>query len=283
MTIQIGQTPQFDFIRVPGANNPSTDSGSDDSMTRLRLFLQGFFVLLAIRRPLDVLVKPLLFMVIIHATANLCEWMILGPRAWALADRTLLTTITALPFMALVFAVVTHLDRVQQQLAELATTDALTGLRNRRSFLEQSHKAHADHRHGVLFILDADYFKSINDKHGHAVGDICLQAIARHMRDSLRRQDIIGRVGGEEFAVYLPDAPLSEARQIGQRLTGAITVELGTPDMMLTLTMSVGATQTQNDQTLEHFLTLADLALYQAKENGRARVVFWDGQAQRAA
>ena len=274
---------QFDRIRATAAKALARILGIEWSMEKIRPLLHGFFVLLAIRRPLDLVIKPLLFMVIIHAAANLAEVLLLGARAWDLADRTLLTTITALPFMALVFAVVTNLDRVQQQLAELATTDALTGLRNRRSFLEQTHRAHADNPQGVLFILDADYFKSINDKYGHAVGDLCLQAIARHMRAILRRGDIMGRVGGEEFAVYLPDAPLSEAQQIGERLTGAITVEVGSPGITVSLTLSIGAAQTQNDHSLEHFLTLADLALYQAKENGRARVVFWDAQAQRAA
>jgi len=237
--------------------------------------------LLAIRSRIDLLVKPLLFMVLIHATANLAEHLIIGLERFALSERTLLTFVTSLPFLVLVFGVITHLDRMQKQLAELATTDMLTGLNNRRSFLDRTRQAQMRHARGVLFVIDADFFKAINDKYGHAAGDICLQAIARQLRQVLRAQDIIGRVGGEEFAANLPDAPHAEATQIGERLSQAILVE-GT-DATITLTLSIGATRTHAEGVLEDFLHLADQALYRAKENGRARIVFWEGSDMTAA
>ena len=236
--------------------------------------ISRYFVLLAIRRPRDLLVKPLLFLIIIHAAANLAEILLLRDAAWKLSERTLLTTVTALPFMALVFTVVTHLDRVQQQLAQLAATDMLTGLHNRRAFMEKSNLAQLRGGSGVVLVIDADHFKKVNDLYGHAVGDACLQAIAAHLRATLRAGDVVGRLGGEEFGVFLPATTLPTATLIGQRLAKGIST--ATADTAISVTLSVGAAITGTDRPLEQALKYADDALYRAKNTGRAQLVSYD-------
>lgn len=239
--------------------------------------------LLAIRSPRDAIAKGLGFFLAINSVALAIELALNGQLSMSFWVNTLATLLTALPFMVLVFAVVTRLDRLLQRLVELATTDMLTGLPNRRAFLSQGAAALSRSDRGVLFIIDADHFKTINDKYGHAVGDLCLQAIADHLRRVLRTGDVVGRVGGEEFAAYLPDARVEHATEIGQRLTGAIEVQIEGGGVSLSFTMSVGAAETRPDGTLEHLLKLADMALYQAKRDGRARLVFWRDGVDHAA
>ncbi len=115
---------------------------------------------------------------------------------------------------------VTEAVRARQELFGLATKDALTGLRNRRYFLEGAEtefaRARRHNRGFSLLLIDADHFKKVNDSYGHAAGDRVLQGIAEICNRSLREVDLVGRLGGEEFAVAMPEADLAVACQVAR-------------------------------------------------------------------
>ena len=230
---------------------------------------------MAIRNPLDAVLKGLAFFTVINGTALSMEFLLYGEFAMPFWSRTLLTFAAALPFMVLVFWVVSHLESLQRKLADLAATDVLTGLPNRRAFFNQARRNWRTGKDGVLFIVDADHFKAINDTYGHAVGDLCLQAAAERMRAILRHADVIGRIGGEEFAVFLSEVTIEEARAMGDRLSGTILVDHGAEEPIC-MTMSVGGVENRFADTLDHLMHLADVALYQAKTLGRARLIMWE-------
>lgn len=165
--------------------------------------------------------------------------------------------------------------RLQRELWQLSRKDGLTGLNNRRTFLDLATLARSKKKKGVLLMLDADRFKEINDTHGHQVGDACLKSIAYTLRRNIRQSDVIGRIGGEEFAIYLHDTSKKQARAIGERLTMPIPFRADAVDH-LTVTLSVGAAVSQAEYSLDDIFAQADRALYEAKLTGRARLVFWD-------
>ncbi|MCE5233693.1 MAG: GGDEF domain-containing protein [Mizugakiibacter sp.] len=209
----------------------------------------------------------------------------LGPLPLLLAEPTL-STLPAqyLLYMSvtLVAAVIVHglMDdilhkhfRLEQQLRERAYSDDLTGLLARNRFLElaAARLAHSA-RQGVpvcALYLDADHFKQINDRHGHALGDQTLVALADVLRHHLRPLDLIGRVGGEEFAVLLPGLAQDEAVAVAERIRHAMH-GIRLPDDVLTV--SIGVAAQHPEQTLHELLATADTALRQAKRNGRDRV-----------
>ncbi len=174
---------------------------------------------------------------------------------------------------------VTESRRLQEQLHNLATTDALTGLANRRWFMERTEgELERCSRYGSPFSLimfDADKFKSVNDTYGHDAGDMVLKAIAEAARSVLREVDILGRLGGEEFAIGLPETAIEGGRLVAERVRLAIQdsgVELedGTT---VRFTVSLGVAEYSEDcSSLEALLKQADAALYRAKQNGRNRV-----------
>lgn len=170
--------------------------------------------------------------------------------------------------------------RVQEELRRLATTDSLTKASNRRHFLELSDKEFKraqryEHALSVIMI-DADQFKSINDKHGHDIGDEVLIALTACCLKQLRNSDSFGRLGGEEFAATLPETSQAEAHKVGERLRQSIEdLELSTPSGPLKFTVSVGlAFMNAEDESFNAVLKRADECLYQAKETGRNRVVY---------
>ncbi|HEY1720313.1 MAG TPA: diguanylate cyclase [Magnetospirillaceae bacterium] len=170
---------------------------------------------------------------------------------------------------------VTESVRARQELFALATKDALTGLRNRRYFLEGAEtefaRARRHNRGFSLLLIDADHFKRVNDTYGHAAGDRALQGIAEVCNRSLREVDLIGRLGGEEFAVAMPEADLSVACQVADRLRQQIGEnEVGMEDQSLKVTVSIGvASVSATDRTLDQLLRRTDQALYAAKNAGR--------------
>ncbi|GAP65207.1 diguanylate cyclase (GGDEF) domain-containing protein [Mizugakiibacter sediminis] len=210
---------------------------------------------------------------------------VLGPLPLLLADPampTLLAEYLMYMGIALVAAVIVHslMDdvlhkhfRLEQQLRERAYTDDLTGLLARNRFLElaAARLAHTVHQGGPVcaLYLDADHFKQINDRHGHALGDQTLVALADVMRHHLRPLDLIGRVGGEEFAVLLPGLAQDEAVAVAERIRQAMH-GIRLPDG--TLTVSIGVAAQLPEQSLHELLAAADAALRQAKRNGRDRV-----------
>jgi len=232
---------------------------------------------LALRRPLDYLTKPAAFFLAILSVFIIANF-ILGYPGHELSDVMMFTPVvllTALPFVIASLIVVTKLDRIHTDLADMALTDPLTDLPNRRSFTFQSDNLQAHGAVGFLLIIDADHFKRVNDTYGHAVGDDCLRAIAARLRDVRRADDIYGRIGGEEFAVYLPYTSAAELRKIGDSLCKGIHIDVDGLDAPLRLTMSVGATETHEGEPVNAALQRADEALYVAKSTGRARMVIW--------
>jgi diguanylate cyclase len=136
-------------------------------------------------------------------------------------------------------------------------------------------------RAGTLLLLDVDHFKRVNDTYGHAIGDLCLQAMGRKLMDTVRNHDPVARIGGEEFAVFLTDTPRDQALLIGQRLTSALEVEARAQGVRLSITTSVGATDVPPGGAIDQMFRQADDALYHAKERGRARMVFFDPEERR--
>ncbi len=174
---------------------------------------------------------------------------------------------------------ITEREMLKEQLERQAREDHLTGLANRRYFMEQGHTelARAQRYDELLslLMLDVDHFKSINDSHGHKAGDIVLQKLSRIMQETLREVDVIGRIGGEEFAVMLPETALHEAAEIAERLRENVarTEVILETGLALHVTVSIGvATLQKNDINIDMLLKHADEALYQAKEGGRNRV-----------
>lgn len=174
---------------------------------------------------------------------------------------------------------ITDRKRMEQELREMATTDHLTGLSNRRHFLERMREEilrmdrNPDHRAAVM-MLDLDHFKHVNDTHGHSTGDTVLRHFASLVRYCLRKSDFAGRMGGEEFAVLLPDTDLQAARALAERLRKRIArIPVRTDELEIPITVSIGITSLAGCDILpDHVLQRADEALYRAKNAGRNRV-----------
>ena len=174
---------------------------------------------------------------------------------------------------------VTERRRLEVELLRLATTDPLTGLSNRRSFLENGRREFETFRRYKrplsLLMLDIDHFKQVNDTHGHSAGDQVLVALAGTVHKVLRTIDLCGRFGGEEFVCLLPDTPADKAFGVAERLRMALeerAVEI--PSGVLHFTVSIGvATSGPDSASLDELIHQADEAMYQAKQAGRNRVV----------
>ncbi|MEW9900923.1 diguanylate cyclase [Chitinivorax sp. PXF-14] len=169
------------------------------------------------------------------------------------------------------------------ELSELAQTDALTGVLNRRAFFglaerELLRQARTGSQLSVI-MLDIDHFKCVNDEHGHGVGDEVIRVVAACCKAQLRELDLFARYGGEEFCVLLPDTPLNEARQVGERLRLAVeAAPAAVGDLHVTISLGVAASGTGPGE-IESMLEAADRALYVAKRNGRNRIEVIDAEA----
>ncbi len=178
---------------------------------------------------------------------------------------------------------ITRAKQAEQLLREQAHTDELTGIHNRRSFLDRAAEAMASgrrHGHAVsLLMIDLDHFKAINDGHGHAGGDAVLRSFVQTARTVMRQSDVFGRIGGEEFAALLPHTGLDGARAIAERL---LQQTRGQPaacgvDQVVVYSVSVGVAEMgslaePNPDELGALMAAADRALYRAKAQGRDRV-----------
>jgi diguanylate cyclase (GGDEF)-like protein/PAS domain S-box-containing protein len=191
---------------------------------------------------------------------------------------------------AVVLHEVTERVKLVEQVRELANSDDLTGLCNRRHFLELAGREfERARRHDYpvsLVMFDVDHFKEVNDTYGHRAGDLVLRELALKCRSVLRSTDVVGRLGGEEFAVLLSHANLKGAAQTADRIRQAVEsmrVGGGTHGDGIMITISVGVTQLAADamappDTLDLVLERADKALYQAKGAGRNSVVTSEGE-----
>jgi diguanylate cyclase (GGDEF)-like protein len=163
--------------------------------------------------------------------------------------------------------------RLFAETKSMAITDGLTGLHTRRHFFSQAEKAI---QHAIRYnepvsalMIDLDHFKMINDTHGHAVGDVVLQTVARLCHQALRDADIIGRYGGEEIAVMMPQTRFDQACQVAERLRSIVEHYSGGVPVTISIGVSV---MDASDPNLEMLLDRADRALYSAKQSGRNRV-----------
>lgn len=168
--------------------------------------------------------------------------------------------------------------RDQQRLGKLATQDPLTGLYNRRGFYGYLHQwvSYATRYHHPLSVLlvDVDMFKKVNDTHGHPGGDEALRAIASALRDAVRTSDLVGRYGGDEFAILAPETDRKELEQLMYRVLEAIrAMRIDLPDAKEHLTVSIGGSFVGDGAlvTPEQMLAAADQGLYEAKAAGRNR------------
>jgi diguanylate cyclase (GGDEF)-like protein/PAS domain S-box-containing protein len=171
-------------------------------------------------------------------------------------------------------------ERFIAELKRLATTDDLTGIRNRKAFfqrLEEEVDRCKRYGHNLsLAMMDLDRFKAINDRYGHPAGDIVLRVFATRISANIRRNDIFGRVGGEEFAVLLPETSLQSAAAMVEKLCRMIEVsDITLPDgQRVDVTVSAGVSSSEGtDVAIDQIIKMADQRLYLAKNRGRNRVV----------
>lgn len=165
----------------------------------------------------------------------------------------------------------------ERDLRNLASTDLLTGLRNRRSITDEALMLAAERRSSgrqlAVVVLDLDRFKQLNDRHGHAFGDEVLSETARLMNSTMRPGDSVARWGGEEFLILLTDADLDRAVCVAERVRESIASKgfhhHGHP---LSITATLGVAEWRDHEDFEHCVSRADDALYQGKKNGRDRV-----------
>ena len=193
-----------------------------------------------------------------------------------LAVLTIALLVTSL--IVLFRQMVTRLKEAREQLVTLATTDALTGLPNRRSILQRTEEEMERHRRsgeplGCL-MLDVDHFKQVNDRFGHAAGDEVLRQVARVLKETLRPYDVVGRFGGEEFLVVLPGSDHGTIRKVAERLRSRLPeqVQTGTPESPLPVTASFGIAIYRVGEGVDDLLARADRGMYVAKGLGRNRV-----------
>jgi len=169
-----------------------------------------------------------------------------------------------------------QLAAAHRLLAEKASRDDMTGFLNRESFFAALEAARREPFRGSLLIIDADHFKSINDRFGHLAGDEALLHIAAAIRRGVREGDILGRIGGEEFGVFLTGAAASEAAGIAERIRAEVEKIRFLPEdgQVVALGVSIGGTICSPQAPLSELIRCADGCLYRAKARGRNRVVF---------
>lgn len=235
-----------------------------------------------------------------------CVFILLGQRAgWAITTVTIVgialgnphleqpyssnamaTGILALLYFAVSFHVyvdrsISYFKRMRDynlQLVDLASHDPLTKALNAGAYYRACDQLiHASQRSNqpfaVLFV-DLDHFKSINDTYGHAVGDDVLRKVAQTLKDTVRRSDLVGRIGGEEFSVFLPNTQLKGAQQLAETLRVAIeNIDIQVAGVRLKITASIGvAAKTFAQESMQVIQQHADQAMYAAKRGGRNRV-----------
>ncbi|TPJ41809.1 GGDEF domain-containing protein [Mesorhizobium sp. B2-3-13] len=174
----------------------------------------------------------------------------------------------------------------QRDLSVIAATDSLTAVLNRGAFsmlveayLEQTRKQE-ETRSGALLIIDADHFKSINDRLGHDCGDQALKLIAQAIKGQLRGGDIVGRIGGEEFGVFLPGVEPSQSWLVAEGIRRRIReMDFSPGGRSCPLSVSIGGTSFSGPTTYEAIFSAADRRLYAAKSNGRDQVSFDPAEA----
>ncbi len=194
-----------------------------------------------------------------------------------------ITTTLVTSIFAYIFAYRSHLQR--QELRRLATTDPLTGAATRHSLTDElTYAIQLFQQKGVvsgLMLLDLDHFKRINDNFGHHAGDQILSQLVPLLKQMIRQQDSVFRYGGEEFVLLIKEIQLADLHRLAEKIRHAIWHQLTLPDGSA-LTTSIGIATVQHASDWESWLQNADVALYQAKHNGRNQVVISSGSTEQA-
>lgn len=194
----------------------------------------------------------------------------------ALSQFIVVETIIALILLAFGSLMLTN-EFITRELRHVAEKDFLTGVFNRRAFLVLLDKACSlAHRHNTtlpVLLLDLDHFKDVNDSFGHKIGDMMLQHFVAVAEPCLRKEDVLGRMGGEEFAIFLPGASTADAARVSERLRSLVATQpLMTERGPIALTVSIGVTTCLPGEAPDKVLHRADQAMYEAKRRGRNRV-----------
>lgn len=241
---------------------------------------------------------PLVLLSLVIPNAGVFLLLGTGVETAGMPDAATATALAAIHLGAAVLAlalIIVH-DRLQQgtmldnvQLEQLAGTDPLTALQNRRQLQADFNRERARQRRHKLSIgvleLDIDHFKRVNDIHGHGVGDEVLRALAKRWRSLIREIDVLARIGGEEFVVLLPETGYDGAAELAERLraeTASHPVTTSAGDLDITVSIGI-ALAAPGQGGLDSVLERADHALYQAKRNGRNRCERVDTGADAAA
>lgn len=210
----------------------------------------------------------------VSLTYNYVAFRHLGPDALrqGLISATVLPIALAGPLFFFLTLKLRELAIVNYKLNDLASLDAMTGCLNRRAFAAGVERL-LKQGGGALLVIDADRFKSINDRFGHDTGDEALRLIAAAIRSSARQHDLVGRLGGEEFGVFLWQAPQSIALEAANRMLSAVAaVDFRPKGMHHALSISVGCAVGETGAEFASLFRAADQSLYDAKRNGRNRI-----------
>lgn len=199
---------------------------------------------------------------------------------WQIPSRTMLLAVSVVvfPMIAMLLALQTS-QKLQEEINDQAHQDMLTGAYNRRAFDEFINKewsrATRHNRAFSMIMVDIDFFKAFNDKHGHLAGDEALIVVSKVAQEALRTSDIWCRYGGEEFVALLPDTTVEQAFATAERLRSAVEkTSFATPNGLLNISVSIGVAERAPGQNhWEEVLAISDAALYKAKAEGRNRVV----------
>jgi len=199
-------------------------------------------------------------------------------REYAFFTALIVPVIVSVPVCFMTARMALQLSRAHSKLKQLAHTDELTGLINRRSFFASAEsvleKARSEAEVLSLLVIDADYFKQLNDTYGHATGDAALQFITDHLNANVRNTDLVCRLGGEEFAILLPGLEESEAATLGERILQKIASRpMFWDDKIIEMSVSCGVADTRIGYQMTALFKAADDALYAAKASGRNRQI----------
>jgi diguanylate cyclase (GGDEF)-like protein len=232
--------------------------GASASVWLFPLTVAGFFYSsLSVAQGIGFLVSLLGGGLIYHVTGDVL-----------FAFRFVLALATVVVFMRFMLRT---MKRLEDDLGDAVERDPLTGCHNRRAFMRRLEEGRFGGASGSLLFIDIDHFKEVNDSFGHVVGDQVLRMMVEGMSEVLRRQEYLYRMGGEEFAVLLPNVPVELAVRVGERLRRHLAEKVLPKDIRLTI--SVGVESYSSPDEIEQTLTRADANLYRAKQAGRNTVM----------
>ncbi|WP_227367535.1 GGDEF domain-containing protein [Halomonas sp. M20] len=230
--------------------------------------------------------KIILSGLLLGAFLIMLQWLFGLWGSWPLGDLArrmllafnLMTTFVLITFIALQVYIVSEVT--ERRFRSDAYKDSLTGVFNRRAIIERADMLWRQQRPFAVLLLDADHFKQVNDSYGHGAGDKVLHHIAQLLQRALRERDCIGRVGGEEFLILLPDTNFEEGVGIAARLRAELASQPCRLDKrILQVTLSMGLAWSYEKRALNDVIDLADRRLYLAKFSGRDLVIAEGGES----